>query len=172
MDLNNCGSKLFVYMRFFLSGSLWNYCHTMVFTGVRMKPSKSIKYVLVECNLFLKYPRQMKGCIVIIYIQEHITGSDKIIKYQIFLWILLMIHKLMSSYIIGFMFIIQYHYTTYALKQSISIMKKYFTLINLWSKVFPLNISYPSTFNQIGGYLDTRISPTYLKYILSQDTIN
>ena len=31
-----------------------------------MKPSKYTKYFSVECNSFLKSPRQIKGCIVMI----------------------------------------------------------------------------------------------------------
>ena len=52
-------------------------CHmepvTIVLTGIRMKPPKDIKYILVQFNSFIKSPRQMKGCLVMIYIQEHIS---------------------------------------------------------------------------------------------------
>ena len=49
-------------------------------TGVRMKPPKDIKYVLVECNSFLKLPRQMKGFLIMIYIQVIISDSEEINK--------------------------------------------------------------------------------------------
>ena len=59
-----------------LSKSLCNDWHAIVLTGTRMKPPKDTKYVLVECNSFLKSPIQMKSCLVIIYIQEHISESE------------------------------------------------------------------------------------------------
>ena len=49
----------------------------MVITGIIMKPPKEIKYVLVKCNSFIKSPKQMKGCIFIIYIQVHMTEINK-----------------------------------------------------------------------------------------------
>ena len=39
----------------------------------------------------------MKGCLFIIYKQEHLYRSEEIIKYSMFQWILFVIHKLMSS---------------------------------------------------------------------------
>ena len=47
MDINKCGSKVFVSRRFFLSKSLWNNRHTIVLTTVRIKTTKEINYVLV-----------------------------------------------------------------------------------------------------------------------------
>ena len=41
--------------------------------------------------------------------------------------------------------------------------------VNLWSNKFPVNISYPITVNKIDGYIDERISPTSLRYIISRD---
>ena len=49
-----------------------------------MKPPKDINYVSVEFNSFLKPPRQMKGCLVMIYIQEHISECEEIKKYSMF----------------------------------------------------------------------------------------
>ena len=40
IDLNKYGSKLVGYRRFYLSNYIWNFCHTIVLTGIRMKPSK------------------------------------------------------------------------------------------------------------------------------------
>ena len=40
--------------------------------------------------------------------------------------------------------------------------------VNIWSKKVIVNISYPSTVNKIDGYLDSRISPTSVKYIISR----
>ena len=71
----------------------------------------------------------MKGFIVIIYIQEHISDSEEIIKYSMFRWRFFEIHKVMRSFMMGFMFTNYYHYTTDSLKQSISIIKKQFTLL-------------------------------------------
>ena len=48
-----------------------------------------------------------------------------------------MIQKSMILRMIGFMFIINYRNTTYALKQSISRIKKYFTLSIYGPKKFP-----------------------------------
>ena len=41
--------------------------------------------------------------------------------------------------------------------------------INLWSKEVPVNVSYPITVHQIDGYLDARISPSYLRYIITRE---
>ena len=102
MDLNNCGSKVVGSRHFFLSKSLWNNWYTIVLIGERMKPPKDISYVLVEYNSFLKQQRQMKGCILMIYIQEYILDSEGIIKDSMFQWRLFVIQKLMISYMIGF----------------------------------------------------------------------
>ena len=61
------------------------------------------------------------------------------------------------------MFESHYHYTPDDLKQSISIIKQYFTL-TLYSpmRIF-VNISYSSTSNQSDGYLDANISPKSIK---------
>ena len=73
-------------------------------TGASMKPPKDINVLLVECNYSLKYPRQMKGCIIMVYIQElHYDSEDKI-KDSKFQWSLFVIHKLISSYMIGLYF--------------------------------------------------------------------
>ena len=69
MDLNRCGSKLVESRHLLLTKSLFNNWHTMVMTGVIMKPPKVINYILVECNFNLKPPIQMKGWLIIIYIQ-------------------------------------------------------------------------------------------------------
>ena len=56
----NCGPKVFLSRRSFLSKSFWNNCNTVVLTGLMMKPPKEIKYFLVECNYFLKSQRKLK----------------------------------------------------------------------------------------------------------------
>ena len=38
--------------------------------------------------------------------------------------------------------------------------------VNLWSKEVIENISYPSTVNQIDGYMDARIIPTPVRYTI------
>ena len=43
--------------------------------------------------------------------------------------------------------------------------------VNLYPKEVPVNISYPSTLNQIDGYLEEIISPAAVRY-LYQETIN
>ena len=40
---------------------------------------------------------------------------------------------------------------------------------NLCPKEVIVNIIYPSTINKIGGYLDTRIIPTSVRYIIPID---
>ena len=44
----NFGSKLFGYRFFFIFKSLWNNWNNIVLTGLRMKPTKDINYILVE----------------------------------------------------------------------------------------------------------------------------
>ena len=70
MDLKSCGSKVVGYRRFFLSKSLSNNWNTIVLTRVRTKTSKNINFALVECNSFLKSPRQKKHFIIRLYIKE------------------------------------------------------------------------------------------------------
>ena len=41
--------------------------------------------------------------------------------------------------------------------------------VNIWSKEAIENISYPSTVNKIDGYLDSRISITSARYVISRD---
>ena len=60
-----------------------------------MKPPKDLIYVSVECNSFIKSPRQIKGCLLMIYIQEHLSDSEEIIKDSMFQWILCVIQTLM-----------------------------------------------------------------------------
>ena len=40
--------------------------------------------------------------------------------------------------------------------------------LNLWSKGVPINISYPSILNTIDVYLDARISPSYVIYMIKK----
>ena len=107
----------------------------------------------------------MEENLIIIYIQEHISDSEEIIKYSMFQWILFVIHKLMSSCIIGFMFTSHRHYTTNDLKIRIN-NQKTLHYINIRSKEVIVNISYPSTLNRIGGYMDAIISPTPVRCII------
>ena len=102
----------------------------------------------------------MKGCLFIIYKQEHLYRSEEIIKYSMFQWILFVIHRLMISCMIGF-----YVYKSLSLYngwlekfQINNQMILYF--VNLLSKEVPVNTSYPRTFNQIYGYLYSRIGLT------------
>ena len=97
MDLKNFGLKLVGSSQFLLSKSLWNNWHTIVLTGMSMKPTNKINYILVECNSFLKSPSQMKLCLVIIYIQEQLSDSEEIIKDSMFQWRLFVIQKFMRS---------------------------------------------------------------------------
>ena len=69
MDLNRCGSKLVEPRHLLLTMSLFNNWHTIVLTGVIMKPPKVINNILVECNFNLKPPIQMKVWLINIYIQ-------------------------------------------------------------------------------------------------------
>ena len=41
--------------------------------------------------------------------------------------------------------------------------------VNICAKEFLVNISYPSTVDQIYGYLDASISTTHVTYIISRD---
>ena len=65
------------------------------------------------------------------------------------------------------MFTSHFYYANYACKQSRSIIK-ILDFVHLWSKEVPVNISYPSTINNIDEYLDARISPTPVGYIISR----
>ena len=47
---------------------------------MRMESPKDINYVSVECIYFLKTPIQIKGSLIMIYIQEHLFDSEKHIK--------------------------------------------------------------------------------------------
>ena len=51
------------------------------YVGGGMKAHKYTKYVLVECNLFLRSPGKMKGCLVLIYIQVNLYMCEEIKKY-------------------------------------------------------------------------------------------
>ena len=61
------------------------------------------------------------------------------------------------------MFTTHFYYTIDALKLPRSIIKQYFTLLNISSKEVPTNISHPSTVNKIDGYMDASISPSSVK---------
>ena len=67
-----------------------------------MKPTKCIKYVQFEFNFFLKSPRQIKGGIIVIHMQGCLSDSEGIIKYLMFKWRLFVIHKIISSCVMGF----------------------------------------------------------------------
>ena len=92
MDLYNSESKLAGYRRFFVSKSLYNYCHTMVMTGMRITPPMDIKYVLFEFEASIKSLRQIKGYLIMIYIQVHTfegeeTKKDTMFKYRFLCYI-------------------------------------------------------------------------------------
>ena len=61
----------------------------------------------------------MKYFIIMIYIQEHLSGSGEVINDPISQWILFVVHKLTSSCMKGFMFTGNYNYTTDTLKNPI-----------------------------------------------------
>ena len=97
----------------------------------------------------------MKGCIVV---------ND-----SIFQWRLFVIHKLMSSCMIGFYDYKSLSFYSECLETVHINNQRILRFVNILSKEVPLNISYPSTVNQIYGYLDTRISPTSVGNIISRD---
>ena len=66
----------------------------------------------------------MKVSLIMIYVQENLSGGEEIIKDSIFQWRLLVIHKLLSSCMIGFMFTSYYYYTEDDLRKSISTIKQ------------------------------------------------
>ena len=49
-----------------------------------MKTPKDITYILVECNYLLKPPKQMKGRLLMIYMQEYHSNSEETMKYSKF----------------------------------------------------------------------------------------
>ena len=102
VDLKICGSKLVVSRIFTLYKSICDNGHAMVLTGMKLKPPKNINYVLVECNSFLKLLIPMKVSLLMIYTQEHISECEGIKIDSIIQWRFFVIHKLMSSWIIGF----------------------------------------------------------------------
>ena len=61
---------------------------------------------------------------MMIYIQEQLFDSEEIIKKSMFQCRFFVIHKLMSSCMIEFMFTSNYNYTMDALKNSVSIIKQ------------------------------------------------
>ena len=137
-------------------------------TGVSMKPPKDVIYVSVECNSFIKSPRQIKGCLLMIYIQEHLSDSEEIIKDSMFQWVLVVMKTSMSSCMIGF-----YVYKSLALYngflETVHINnQRILHFVNIWSKEVIVNVSYPRTVNQIYGYMDAIISPTLVRYIISR----
>ena len=44
---------------------------------------------------------------------------------------------------------------------------KTLNFVNIWSKEVIVNVSYPSTFNQIDGYMNLSISPKSVTYTFS-----
>ena len=77
-----------------------------------MEPPKDMNYVSAEYNSFLKPPGQMKGSLVMIYTKEHLSYSEYIVKYVMFQRRLFVIHKLISSCMIGL-----YVYKEFSLKR-------------------------------------------------------
>ena len=53
-----------------------------------MKPPKDFNYLLFECNSFKKPPRQLKGCILMLYIQHIFSDSEHIMKTSMFQWVI------------------------------------------------------------------------------------
>ena len=101
MDLNKFIYKVVGSRCFLLSKSLNIYLHSIFLKEARMKPPKETKYVLFECNSFIEQPRQIKGCLVMIYKQVKIKKSELIKKYSMFKWRLFIIKKLTSTLMIA-----------------------------------------------------------------------
>ena len=97
MDFQNFGSKVVGSRQFLPSKSLWNSLHAIFLTGVMNKPRKDIKFVLVERNFFLTSTSQMKVFLLMVYIQEHHSDSEDIIKDSNFQIEIFVIHKFMSA---------------------------------------------------------------------------
>ena len=104
-----------------------------------------------------------------IYIQEHLSDSEEIIKYSIF-----QMYIVCDTHINELIYDRDPHsqwnktFTKDSLKQSISIIKQYFIFQSTVLKVIK-NIIYLSTVNQMDGYMDAWIIPTPVKYIISRD---
>ena len=77
MDLYNSESKLAGYRRFLVSKSLYNYCHNIVLTEMIITPPMDIKYVLFEFESSIKSLRQIKGYLIMIYIQVHTFEGEE-----------------------------------------------------------------------------------------------
>ena len=71
--------------------------------GVMIKPPKERNYASAGCISFLKPRRKMRGCIVIIYKQVHISECEEIKKDSMCRWIGFVIHKLISTCMIVWM---------------------------------------------------------------------
>ena len=80
-----------------------------------------------------------------------------------------MIHKIMSSCIIGFYVHTELSLYNGFLEKFHINNQKILHFVNIWSKEAIENISYPSTVYQIDGYLDASIIPTSVRYIISID---
>ena len=128
-----------------------------------MKPPKDINYILAGYDIFLKSLKQMKGFLIRIYIQVHISDIEEIIKYSMLQWRLFVIKKLMILFMIGF-----YVYKSLSLYNSC--LKTFHInnqtrlhFVNIWSKEVIENISYLINVNKIDGYLDASIIPTSVR---------
>ena len=75
MDSNNSIFKAAVSRGLYLYKYLNNYWHTIVIKGVIIKPLRVIKYVLFDCNSFIKPQRFTNGGLVMRYIK--VPNSEK-----------------------------------------------------------------------------------------------
>ena len=108
----------------------------------------------------------MKGCIIMVYIQEHHSDNEDIIKYSNSQWRLFLIHKVRISCIIGF-YIYKYLSLYNGCLETVHINNQAILhFINLWPKEVVENISYPSNLDQTYGYMDVSMIPTYVSYII------
>ena len=65
----------------FLYKSSNNYWHTIIITGVIIKPLRVIKYVLFDCNSFIKPQRFTNGGLVMRYTQVKNSEKEETKKY-------------------------------------------------------------------------------------------
>ena len=108
-----------------------------------------MKYVLVQCNYFLKPLRQMNDIITMIYIPEHLYDCGEIIKHSVLLWRLFVIQKLTISCMIGFYVYKSLSFYNGCLETVHINNQRILNFVNICSKEVIVNTSYPSTINQI-----------------------
>ena len=101
-----------------------------------------------------------------IYIQIQNYECEEIKKYSMFQWILFVIHKLTITRMIGLYVNNQFSLYNWCLETAHIKNQTILHFVHMRYKEFHVNISYPSIVNQIDGYLDSRISPNSVIYIM------